>query len=99
MHFGQAMESRVVWVQGYTGQGITPTRFGARCGLALLDLGETELARLAFVQRKPAHWPPHILRWIGANITFSALDKADRNQGTRGPWLRMMERIGFDISM
>jgi len=53
------MNDRVVWVQGYSGQGITPCRFGARGGLALLGLGETELARLAFVQRRPAHWPPH----------------------------------------
>jgi glycine/D-amino acid oxidase-like deaminating enzyme len=97
MHFGQAMNDRVVWVQGYSGQGVTPCRFGARGGLALLGLRETELAHLAFVERRAAHWPPHILRWLGANITFSALEKADRNQGRKGLWLKMLDRIGFGI--
>ncbi len=97
MHFGQAMEGRVVWVQGYTGLGVTATRVGARGGLALLGLGETDLARLAFVQRTAVPWPPNPLRWLGANITFSALGKADRNQGKHGLWLRMLDRIGFGI--
>jgi glycine/D-amino acid oxidase-like deaminating enzyme len=99
LHFGQAMNDRVVWVQGYSGQGVTPCRFGARGGLALLGLGETELARLAFVQRRPVHWPPHLLRWLGANITFSALEKADRNQGKKGLWLKMLDRTGFGIKI
>jgi glycine/D-amino acid oxidase-like deaminating enzyme len=99
MHFGQAMKGRVAWVQGYSGQGVTPCRFGARGGLALLGIGETELARLAFVKRRPAHWPPRPLRWLGANITFPALDKADRNQGKKGLWLKMLDRTGFGIKI
>ena len=99
MHFGQTLENRVVWVQGYTGQGVTPTRFGARAGLALLGLGETHLAQLAFVRRTAIPWPPNMLRWFGANITFSAMDKADRNQGKHGLWLRMLDRMGFDVSL
>ena len=99
MHFGQAMNDRVVWVQGYSGQGVTPCRFGARAGLALLGFGETELARLAFVKRTPARWPPRLLRWLGANITFSALEKADRNQGKKGLWLKMLDRTGFGIKI
>jgi glycine/D-amino acid oxidase-like deaminating enzyme len=98
MHFGRAIEDRVVWVQGYTGQGVTPSRFGARAGLALLGLGETHLAQLAFVRRTAAPWPPNMLQWLGANITFSAMDKADRNQGKHGLWLRMLDRMGFDVS-
>ncbi len=64
---------------------------------------------LDFVQRRPALWPPHILRWLGANITFSALEKAnitfsalekaDRNQGKKGLWLKMLDRIGFGIKI
>jgi glycine/D-amino acid oxidase-like deaminating enzyme len=99
MHFGQAMDGRVVWVQGYNGQGVTPTRFGARGGLALLGLGETDLARLALVQRTVASWPPMMLRRLGANITLSALGKADRNQGKQGLWLRMLDRLGLGISI
>jgi glycine/D-amino acid oxidase-like deaminating enzyme len=99
MHFGQAMNDRVVWVQGYSGQGVTPCRFGARGGLALLGIGETELARLAFVQRRPSSWPPRLLRWLGANITFPALDKADRNQGKKGLWLKMLDWTGFGIKI
>lgn len=45
------------------------------------------------------HWLPHLLRWLGANITFSALEKADRNQGKKGLWLKMLDRIGFGIKI
>lgn len=99
MHFGQAMDGRVVWVQGYTGLGVTPTRFGARVSLALLGLGEMALAQLAFVKRNPSSWPPNIVRWIGANITFSALNRQDQNQGKQGLWLKMVDKTGFGIHM
>lgn len=99
MHFIKAMDDRVVCPQGFTGQGVTPTRFGARVSLALLGIGETELSKLAFVKRKPANWPPGIFRWVGSNITFSALGKQDKNQGRPGPWLRMLDRIGFGIHL
>ncbi len=99
MHFGQAHDGRVVWVQGYTGQGVTASRFGARASLALLGIGETELTQLAFVRRGTSHWPPHILRWLGGNITFSALGKQDQNQGKPGLWLKMLDKIGFRIHL
>jgi glycine/D-amino acid oxidase-like deaminating enzyme len=96
MHFGEAMQGRIVWVQGYNGLGVTTSRFGARAGLALLGLAETDLAQLAFVQRSAARWPPKFLRWLGANITFAALGKADRNQGKPGPWLKMLDLLGIN---
>ena len=36
--------------------------FAVMAGLALLGLGETDLARLAFVQRAVSHWPSKTLR-------------------------------------
>jgi hypothetical protein len=62
-----------------------------------LGIGETELADLAFVKRSAANWPPPILNWLGANITFSALAKADRNEGKQGLWLNTLDRLGLGI--
>ncbi|UCE53813.1 MAG: hypothetical protein JSV31_32055, partial [Desulfobacterales bacterium] len=84
LHFGQAMNGRVVWVQGYSGQGVTPCRFGARVGLALLGLGETELARLAFVQRRLAHWPPHLLDGLERTSLFPLWKKRTEIKARKG---------------
>jgi glycine/D-amino acid oxidase-like deaminating enzyme len=99
MHFGKAHEGRVVWAQGYSGQGVTPSRFGARVSLALLDIAETELSELAFVKRSPSNWPPSLFRWIGSHITFGALSRQDNNQGKEGLWLKILEKTGFGIHM
>jgi hypothetical protein len=60
-------------------------------------LNENIKADLAFVKRSAANWPPPILNWLGANITFSALAKADRNEGKQGLWLNTLDRLGLGI--
>ena len=77
--------------------GIDSKRELVREALKVLIETRKRKTLLDFVQRRPALWPPHILRWLGANITFSALEKADRNQGKKGLWLKMLDRIGFGI--
>ena len=70
-------------------------RFGARVALDLVDGLDTERTRLRFVRSKPLPFPPEPLRWAGIQLTRRALDRADRNQGRRGLWLRALDRVGL----
>jgi hypothetical protein len=40
-------------------------------------------------------FPPEPLRWAVIQATRRALDRADRRQGRRGPWLRLLDRLGL----
>lgn len=93
-----ARQGRLVWVGGYTGLGVGASRFGARVALDLVDGRRTERTELAMVRRPPVPFPPEPLRWVGVQLTRRALQRADRRQGRRGPWLRLLDAagIGFD---
>lgn len=96
--FGTSHRGRVAYAVGYTGLGVVASRFGARVALALLDEPDSPLTSMRFVQDRPFPFPPEPLRWIGITLTRRALARADRRQGRRGPWLRLLDRfgIGFD---
>jgi hypothetical protein len=53
---------------------------------------------MRFVRDRPFPFPPEPLRWLGVTLTQRALARADRREGRRGPWLRVLDRfgIGFD---
>ena len=38
-------------------------------------------------------WPPEPFRWIGVTLTRSELARADRNEGRRGLWLNLLDRL------
>jgi glycine/D-amino acid oxidase-like deaminating enzyme len=96
--FGKALGGRAVYAVGYTGLGVAASRFGAQVALDLVDGRDTERARLKMVRSKPVPFPPEPLRWAGITLTRRALAKADRREGRRGPWLRILDRlgVGFD---
>jgi glycine/D-amino acid oxidase-like deaminating enzyme len=96
--WGTALSEKAAYAVGYTGLGVASTRFGARVALDLIDGLDTERTRLRFVRSKPLPFPPEPLRWAGIQLTRRALDRADRNQGRRGLWLRALDRagLGFD---
>jgi glycine/D-amino acid oxidase-like deaminating enzyme len=93
--FGKALGGRAVYAVGYTGLGVAASRFGARVALDLADGRDTERTRLQMVTSKPVPFPPEPLRWAGITLTRRALAKADRRDGRRGPWLRMLDRLGM----
>ena len=66
--------------------------------LDLVDGLDTPRTRLALVRTKPVPFPPEPLRSAGIAITVRALARADRRQGRRGPWLRLLDAagLGFD---
>ena len=93
--FGTAFNGRLAYATGYTGLGVAATRFGARVALDLLDGRETEATRLRYVRSKPFPFPPEPLRWAVIQLTRNRLAAADRNDGRRGAWLRLLDRLGL----
>jgi hypothetical protein len=74
------------------------SRFAGRVMLDLLSGEKTELTELAMVKKLPKPFPPEPLAWLGVQLMTKALVKADRNEGRRGPFLRLMDalKMGFD---
>ncbi|MDQ1724257.1 MAG: hypothetical protein QOG52_1285 [Frankiaceae bacterium] len=97
--FGTAYGGRVAYVTGFTGLGVAATRFGAQVVLDLLDGSDTELTALSMVRKRPLPFPPEPFAWAGITTTTRALARADAAGGRRGPWLRLLDRlgVGFDF--
>jgi glycine/D-amino acid oxidase-like deaminating enzyme len=93
--FGRALGGRAVYAVGYTGLGVGASRFGARTALDLLDGADTERTRLKLVRTRPLPFPPEPARWGVIQATRRALARADEQGGRRGPWLRLLDRLGL----
>jgi glycine/D-amino acid oxidase-like deaminating enzyme len=98
MDLGTAYKRRVSWATGYTGLGVVASRFGARVALDLVDRPDAPHLALRFVRKRPFPWPPEPIRSLAVEVTQRALAKADRNEGRRGVWLRLLDslHLGFD---
>ncbi|MGI9642214.1 MAG: NAD(P)/FAD-dependent oxidoreductase [Acidimicrobiia bacterium] len=96
--WGRSHEDRVVWAAGYTGLGVGASRFGAQVALDLVDHKNTERTALSMVSSKPFPFPPEPIRWSGVQITRRAIARADRRDGRRGAWLKLLDQfgVGFD---
>jgi glycine/D-amino acid oxidase-like deaminating enzyme len=96
--WGTAHAGRTAYAVGYTGLGVGASRFGAQVMLDLLDGHDTERTRLEMVRSKPAPFPPEPFRSAVVNFTRWSLDQADRNQGQRNLWLKLLDSfgLGFD---
>ncbi len=90
---GRAFDGKVAWSVGYTGLGVGAARFGARVGLELLGYDPSEILDMQFVRKASMAWPPEPLRWMGVTLTRSELARADRNEGRRGLWLNLLDRL------
>jgi hypothetical protein len=93
--FGTAYRGRLAYAAGYTGLGVGATRFGAQVMLDMLEKSDTERTRLTLVRSKPLPFPPEPLRSAVVQLTRSSLARADRNDGRRDPWLRLLDRLGL----
>jgi glycine/D-amino acid oxidase-like deaminating enzyme len=93
--FGRALGGRAVYAVGYTGLGVGASRFGARVALDLLDGVDNERTRLKLVRTRPLPFPPEPARWAVIQATRRALAHADEHGGRRGPWLRLLDRLGL----
>jgi glycine/D-amino acid oxidase-like deaminating enzyme len=93
--FGTSHAGRVAYAAGHTGLGIAASRFGARVALDLLAGRRTEVTALQYVRSRPIPFPPEPLRWAVIQLTRNRLAAADRRQGRRGAWLRLLDRLGL----
>ena len=50
------------------------------------------------MKKKPVPFPPEPLRYPVIQFTANRMTRADRNQGRRGLWLKLLDRfgLGFD---
>jgi glycine/D-amino acid oxidase-like deaminating enzyme len=95
---GVMHNGRLAWAVGYTGNGVSASRLGARIGIELLGYKPTALIEMKFVTKKALAWAPEPLCWLGVKFTQHALVKADRNGGTRGLWLKFLDKLGLGFT-
>ncbi|SEM16298.1 NAD(P)/FAD-dependent oxidoreductase [Streptacidiphilus jiangxiensis] len=94
MFTGQAARGRVAYALGFTGLGVSATRFAAATVLDLLDGLRTERTELTMMRRPPVPFPPEPARWLAVAATRRALAHEDRT-GHRTLWLRTLDRLGL----
>jgi glycine/D-amino acid oxidase-like deaminating enzyme len=93
--YGTAYAGRLAYAAGFTGLGVGATRFAAQVLLDKLDKADTERTRLTLVGSKPLPFPPEPARSAVIQLTRSSIAKADRNEGRRDAWLRLLDRMGL----
>lgn len=96
--FGTAYGGRLAYAAGYTGLGVGATRFGAQVMLDKLQNLSTERIVPTLTRTAPVPFPPEPLRSAVIQLTRSSIARADRRDGRRDPWLRLLDRlgVGFD---
>ncbi|MDH3635402.1 MAG: FAD-binding oxidoreductase [Gammaproteobacteria bacterium] len=99
VHYQKYHDGDMVFAGGYSGFGVTASRFGARIGLAILDQLDIPETRMQFARTMPNYIPPEPFRWIGAKITMYALDSFDEKGGWRKLWIAMVQKMGFPITL
>ncbi|MDO9378480.1 MAG: FAD-dependent oxidoreductase [Nocardioidaceae bacterium] len=92
---GLARRGRVAYAAGFTGLGVTATRFAAEVMLDRLGGADTPRTRLEMVRKKPLPFPPEPFAKIGIEATKWSLDRADHREGRRNLLLRTMDRLGL----
>jgi glycine/D-amino acid oxidase-like deaminating enzyme len=93
--FGSAHAGRLAYAAGYTGLGVGASRFAAQVLLDKLHREDTERTGLSLVTSKPVPFPPEPLRSAVIQATRASIARADRNEGRRDPWLRLLDRLGL----
>jgi glycine/D-amino acid oxidase-like deaminating enzyme len=96
--YGTAYGKRLGYAAGYTGLGVGASRFGANVILDLLGGEQTERTELAMVRSKPVPFPPEPARSAVIQLTRASLARADRNEGRRDAWLRLLDRLGLGFA-
>jgi glycine/D-amino acid oxidase-like deaminating enzyme len=97
VHFQRYYGGKGVYAGGYSGFGVTASRFGARLALDMLAGRDTAELRMEFASTLPRRIPPEPLRWIGAATTMRALDRVDEKGGWRRAWIAMVHKMGFPL--
>lgn len=94
---GTAYSNRLAYAMGFTGQGVSASRFAALTMLDLLHGVETERTRLQMLRRAPVRFPPEPMRSLTVQMAQKGLAHQDKT-GRRALFLRALDRfgVGFD---
>lgn len=97
MFTGCDMQGRVAYALGFTGQGVSASRFAALNMLDLLAGERTERTELLMTSKAPFRFPPEPLRYAGVRLAQRSLAREDRD-GRRDLLLKTFDAfgIGFD---
>ncbi|PTQ70514.1 FAD-binding oxidoreductase [Pseudomonas sp. GV071] len=97
MFTGTAANGQVAYALGFTGQGVSASRFAALSLLDLLEGISSERTQLAMTSTAPFPFPPEPLRYAGISLAQRALAEEDRT-GQRSLLLKGFDAlgIGFD---
>lgn len=94
---GRAIGGRVAYAMGFTGQGVSASRFAALTMLDLLDGRDTERTRLKMPRRWPVPFPPEPLRSLAIRMAQKGLALEDLT-GRRPPFLRLLDAMGIGFA-
>ena len=97
MFTGCEMQGRVAYALGFTGQGVSASRFAALNMLDLLAGEATDRTELMMTSKAPFRFPPEPLRYAGVKLAQRSLAREDRD-GHRDLLLKTFDAfgIGFD---
>lgn len=94
---GTAHGGQVAYAMGFTGQGVSASRFAALSMLDLLEGRDTERTRLKMLRRFPVPFPPEPFRSMAVRIAQNGLEKEDRT-GRRPAFLRILDALGIGFA-
>lgn len=94
---GTAFKGRLAYAMGFTGQGVSASRFAALAMLDMLDGLQTERTQLSMLRRFPVPFPPEPIRSGAVRLAQRHLALEDQT-GHRSLFLKTLDRfgIGFD---
>ncbi|TPI67151.1 FAD-dependent oxidoreductase [Mesorhizobium sp. B3-1-3] len=94
---GLSCGDRVAYAMGFTGQGVSASRFAALTTLDLLEKRDTKRTRLAMLRRAPFPFPPEPMRWLGIRWAQHGLAREDET-GRRSLLNKALDKagVGFD---
>ena len=94
---GKAFGGRLAYALGFTGQGVSASRFAALTMLDLLDGLDTERTSLAMSRSWPVPFPPEPLRSLAVRWAQRDLAREDAT-GHRSLMLRTLDRFGIGFA-
>jgi len=86
---------RLITVNGFTGLGVGASRFFALAALDQLEGISSPITGLSMVKKTATPFPPEPLKYFGISVTRRSIARADRHEGKRNFWLRLLDRLGL----
>ncbi|AVW92681.1 NAD(P)/FAD-dependent oxidoreductase [Celeribacter baekdonensis] len=94
---GLAYGGQLAYAMGFTGQGVSASRFAALTMLDLLNGADTERTRLKMPRRWAVPFPPEPIRSIAVKMAQKDLAREDET-GHRSAVLRLLDAFGIGLA-